>query len=301
MSALAHHRRPVSRRVTGYPPRPLHWSKQSPRRWPLATRLPLHHSNWRSPTPRSQTAASCSSRRSSRKFGRRTGRCSRAAAPGGAARDERRSRRQLRDILVETVAHGTAAGAELPSFVVAGKTGTARRYNTALATAATNTPPRSSVFSRGVILNTSFCETGQSQRQLLWRGDGRPGIQGRPPSCDRRARRRARLGRPGQQPSGVTVDARSLLPLRDSETPQSTAPWLLRRRCHAGEHSDRATPSASAPVTIPDMNAGRFGPPCALCTARDCGWRSSRGRWARPPGAGTVVSSRTLVRLGDGS
>jgi cell division protein FtsI (penicillin-binding protein 3) len=34
---------------------------------------------------------------------------------------------QLRDILVETVAHGTAAGAELPSFVVAGKTGTARR------------------------------------------------------------------------------------------------------------------------------------------------------------------------------
>jgi cell division protein FtsI (penicillin-binding protein 3) len=35
--------------------------------------------------------------------------------------------RQLRDILVETVAHGTAAQAELPSFVVAGKTGTARR------------------------------------------------------------------------------------------------------------------------------------------------------------------------------
>jgi cell division protein FtsI (penicillin-binding protein 3) len=34
---------------------------------------------------------------------------------------------QLRDILVETVAHGTATGADLPSFAVAGKTGTARR------------------------------------------------------------------------------------------------------------------------------------------------------------------------------
>jgi cell division protein FtsI (penicillin-binding protein 3) len=35
--------------------------------------------------------------------------------------------RQLRDILVETVARGTAREAKLPSFVVAGKTGTARR------------------------------------------------------------------------------------------------------------------------------------------------------------------------------
>ena len=35
--------------------------------------------------------------------------------------------RQLRDILIETVAHGTATGADLPSFAVAGKTGTARR------------------------------------------------------------------------------------------------------------------------------------------------------------------------------
>lgn len=35
--------------------------------------------------------------------------------------------RTLRDILIETVAHGTATGAELPSFAVAGKTGTARR------------------------------------------------------------------------------------------------------------------------------------------------------------------------------
>jgi cell division protein FtsI (penicillin-binding protein 3) len=34
---------------------------------------------------------------------------------------------QLRDILVETVAHGTATGANLLSFAVAGKTGTARR------------------------------------------------------------------------------------------------------------------------------------------------------------------------------
>jgi len=35
--------------------------------------------------------------------------------------------RQLREILVETVARGTATGADLPSFAVAGKTGTARR------------------------------------------------------------------------------------------------------------------------------------------------------------------------------
>jgi cell division protein FtsI (penicillin-binding protein 3) len=35
--------------------------------------------------------------------------------------------RQLRETLIETVARGTAMGAELPSFVVAGKTGTARR------------------------------------------------------------------------------------------------------------------------------------------------------------------------------
>lgn len=34
---------------------------------------------------------------------------------------------QLRDILVETVAHGTAGEADLPSYIVAGKTGTARR------------------------------------------------------------------------------------------------------------------------------------------------------------------------------
>jgi cell division protein FtsI (penicillin-binding protein 3) len=34
---------------------------------------------------------------------------------------------QLRDILVETVANGTAAEADLPSYIVAGKTGTARR------------------------------------------------------------------------------------------------------------------------------------------------------------------------------
>jgi len=35
--------------------------------------------------------------------------------------------RELRDVLVETVAHGTASEAELPSYIVAGKTGTARR------------------------------------------------------------------------------------------------------------------------------------------------------------------------------
>jgi cell division protein FtsI (penicillin-binding protein 3) len=35
--------------------------------------------------------------------------------------------RQLRDMLVETVANGTAGEADLPSYIVAGKTGTARR------------------------------------------------------------------------------------------------------------------------------------------------------------------------------
>jgi cell division protein FtsI (penicillin-binding protein 3) len=213
--------------------------------------------------------------------------------------------RQLRDILVETVAHGTATGADLPSFAVAGKTGTARRTefgagygrNEYTASFVGLFPGRDPQYVILVKLdNPKGSYFGGATAAPVSRVILQAAIAARDAALDWEAlanNRRVALvdtavaARPAADADTAAID--SVLATGSTVIPLGSPP-------------SPAAPPASASVPVPDVRGWSLR--AAVRALHRAGLRVevvSAPLGSTSPAPGTPVKTRTLVRVGDGS
>jgi membrane peptidoglycan carboxypeptidase len=213
--------------------------------------------------------------------------------------------RQLRDILVETVAHGTATGADLPSFAVAGKTGTARRTefgagygrNEYTASFVGLFPGRDPQYVILVKLdNPKGSYFGGATAAPVSRVILQAAIAARDAALDWEAlanNRRVALvdtavaARPAADADTAAID--SVLATGSTVIPLGSPP-------------SPAAPPASGSVPVPDVRGWSLR--AAVRALHRAGLRVevvSAPLGSTSPAPGTPVKTRTLVRVGDGS
>ncbi len=214
--------------------------------------------------------------------------------------------RQLRDILIETVAHGTATGADLPSFAVAGKTGTARRVqygagyerNEYTASFVGLFPGRDPQYVILVKLdNPKGRYFGGATAAPVSRAILQAAIAAHDAALDWQALANSRRVSLVDTRPAVSAGPDSETPGLDSTLAASSVLVTL------GSKTPPAPPSVpSAPVPIPDVRGWTLR--SAVRALHRAGLRVeivSGPLGSTAPAAGTVVSAHTLIRLGDGS
>ena len=208
--------------------------------------------------------------------------------------------------MIETVAHGTATGADLPSFAVAGKTGTARRVqygagygrNEYTASFVGLFPGRDPQYVILVKLdNPKGSYFGGATAAPVSRAILQAAIAAHDAALDWQALANSRRVSVVDARPAVSADPDSETPGLDSALAGSSVLVTL------GSKTPPAPPSApAAPVPIPDVRGWTLR--SAVRALHRAGLRVevvSGPLGSTAPAAGTVVSSHTLVRLGDGS
>ncbi len=213
--------------------------------------------------------------------------------------------RQLRDILIETVAHGTATGAGLPSFAVAGKTGTARRVqygagygrNEYTASFVGLFPGRDPQYVILVKLdNPKSSYFGGATAAPVSRAILQAAIAAHDAALDWKALANSRRVSLVDAPAAAAAAGDTETTGLDSALASTSTLVTL------GSKMAPLPSAASAPVPIPDVRGWTLR--SAVRALHHAGLRVeivSGALGSTIPVAGTVVNPHTLVRLGDGS
>ncbi len=223
--------------------------------------------------------------------------------------------RQLREMLVATVANGTASEADLPSYIVAGKTGTARRteygagygrneYNASFVGLFPGRDPQYVILVK--LDDPSGSYFGGKTAAPLFKVILESALAARDASLDRTVLAASRRQPATVPPAGTSLSVAPAVAPIDTAGLSDSA----EAASAAGEPTvvaiDRplppANPVASSAVVVPDLRGWSLR--AAVHALHRAGLEvqlTTAPRGTTDPAPGTTVRTGTVVRLGDGA